>query len=128
MVGVGLLAAFIGKGDNRGKVLEALKHPIISSTTETFKYGRKNSAFEGLVIEHKTKIKEFTVGDLIALIITGGIVYIASEGVVRDLLDDIFDFLTPEIPGLPDAIRDPGVMAALADAFENALDPLGLFD
>ena len=126
LVGVGLLGAFIGKGEGRGKILAALDHPVISRTVETFEYGRKGSAAEGLVIEHTTKVKEFTVGDILALLIAGGILYVASEGPVREFLKNAIDPLDLFDDGIiPD---DPGFWEAVANAFENALDPLGLFE
>ena len=126
----GLLGAFIGKGDNRGKVLEALKRPVVSTATETFKYGRKGSANEGLVIEHTTKTKEISVGDILALTIAGGILYVASEGPFRDWLWNLFDplgVLIPD-PSESDAYKAIGIMEALKDTFKEAIDPLNLFE
>ena len=121
---MGLLGAFIGKGEGRGGILEALDRPIMTTVTETFKYGRKGSVNEGKVTEHITKTKEIAVGDILALVIAGGILYVAAEQPFREVLMDIFDPLDilPEI-----VATTPGFFESLADVLKAGIDPFDLF-
>lgn len=116
-------------GFAQGGILEALKRPIISTTTETFKYGRKGSAYEGLVIEKVTKVREFSVGDVLVMMIAGGIIYVAA----------FKDWDWPDLPGIPNPILEamdplgltdltPEDRATVVEVVQKAIDPFGLFD
>jgi hypothetical protein len=104
----------------QGGILEALKRPVISTTVETFKYGRKGSANEGKLLEHVTKVKEFSIGDGVVVLLMGMMVYVAADKGIRDA---IWDAITP-FGILPD-LEDIGVVA---DVLKDAMDPFGLFD
>ena len=107
-------------GFAQGGILEALKRPVWSKKTETFKYGRKGSVNEGKLLEHTVLKKQFSIGDAISIFLVGAMVYVAADKGMRDA---ILDALTP-FDLLPD-LEDVGVVA---DVLKDAMDPLGLFD
>lgn len=105
----------------QGGILDALKRPVSITTTETFKYGRKGSANEGKLLEHVTKVKQFSVGDGVVIMLCGMLIYIAADDGIRNWL---WDLLTP-FDILP---QDPEEMGIFAGVVKDAVDPLGLFD
>ena len=61
-------------GVDEGGILESVSKPFHTEVTETFKYGRKGSAHEGLVTEHVTKTKSYSVADVMVILLAAGIV------------------------------------------------------